>query len=97
MQSFERSRRCWLTLFLALFALAVASPAWASETVYAKAEVVVYSSPTTAAPEVTRLLRGASVLSHGAEGEWLNVDVDVDGESVNGWIHNSELGTSPPS
>ncbi len=97
MQMFEWCRRCWLAVSLALFALAMASPVWASDTVYAKAEVVVYSSPTTAAPEVTRLSRGASVLSHGAEGEWLNVDVDVAGESVNGWIHEDEVEASPSS
>jgi hypothetical protein len=97
MQKFESSRSYWLALPLALFVLAVAAPAWASETLYAQTNgVAVYQSPSPAALEITRLPAGAAVLSYGAEGEWLNVDVDVDGKSVNGWIHNSEVGTSPP-
>ena len=98
MQMLQNSRGTWLALSLALFALAVVSPAWASETIYAQAGgVVVYSSPTHAAPQITSLPAGAALVSHGAEGEWLNVDVDVDSESVNGWVRGDEVSTSPPS
>ena len=52
----SRSRR-WLVLSLALFALAVASPAGPAETVYAQTDaVIVYGSPTTAAPATIRVL-----------------------------------------
>ena len=81
MQIFECSRRRWLALCLALFALGVASPAWAVETVFAQTDdVVVYQSPTTVSSEVTRLPAGAAVSSHGAQGDWVNVNVDVDGQ-----------------
>jgi uncharacterized protein YraI len=98
MQILLSSLRTWLTLSLGLFALAVVSPAWAGETVYAQTGgVVVYSSPSPAAPQITSRPAGAGMFSHGAEGEWLNVDVDVDGQSVNGWVRNDEVSTSPPS
>lgn len=98
MQMFECSRRCWLALSLALFALAVASPAWADETVYTRTDgVVVYQSPATTSSEVTRLPAGAAVLSHGPRGDWLSIDVFVDGQVVNGWIHQNDVSTNPPS
>ena len=96
MQMFECGRRYWLALSLALFALAVASPAWASETVYAQTDVVMHQSPADASSEVTRLPAGAAVLSQGVRGNWLNVKVDVDGESVNGWIRKGDVGANPP-
>lgn len=96
MQLFESSRRCWLAVSLALFALAVASPAWATETAYAQTDVVVYQSPSDTSAEVTRLPAGAEVLSEGARGDWVNVEVDVNGESVNGWIRKDDVGSNPP-
>ncbi len=96
MQMFECSRRSWLALCLALFALALASPAWASETVYAQTDVVVHQSPADTSSEVARLPAGAAVLSEGVRGDWTNVKVDVDGESVNGWVRKDDLGANPP-
>jgi uncharacterized protein YraI len=98
MQIARSSRRSWLVVLVASMALLIASPVLASSTVYAQSSgVIVYSSPTPAAPQITTLAAGAAVLSHGAEGEWLNVDVDVDGTSVNGWIHSDEVAANPPS
>ena len=101
MQMLESSRSLTLftsTLAVALLALALALPAFASDTVYAQgSDVVVYQSPTAAANEVARLSAGEAVLSHGAEGEWVNIDVDVNGESVNGWIHEAQVGVNPPN
>ena len=96
MQEFECSRRCWLAFCSALLALAVASPAWAVETVYTQTEIVVYQSPSNDSREVTRLPAGAAVPSHGVRGDWVNVKVDVDGESLNGWIRKNDVDRYPP-
>jgi uncharacterized protein YraI len=90
--------RKWLTATAVLFALSavLASAVAASETAYAQGAVTVYSSPTVAAPVLVELQPGDSVTAHGAEGDWVNVDVDIAGQMTNGWVQQGALGPAAP-
>ncbi len=100
----QRSTRCelrWtgvLALLCALAVCVVAGSSLAAETVYAQSDgVVVYSSPTTAAPVLATLAAGDSLLGHGAEGDWTNVQLDLEGKSTNGWVFHTDVGPEDPS
>lgn len=73
-----------------------ASGVAASETAYAQTDVAVHSSPSSVSRVLAQLAPGDPVISHGAEGDWVNIDVDVGGKKTNGWVPVGTLSPTEP-